>query len=582
MKTPTLPAKTTDSRLIEMDPASPNPFLRPVGSPEPSRLTQAFDAAPKRPRGPKVLKPVHPNAGIAARYGRSLTKMVDEMSASFQYFLAAAYRKNEPAILAMDATPADELQDAVDELAKRWRKRFDTASERLARYFAKDIHRRSDAVLRKILKDGGFTVEFKMTPAMRDIFNATVEQNVQLIKSIPQQYLTDVQGAVMRSVQTGRDLHSLTKELQERHGVTRRRAVLIAKDQNNKATSAMTRARQTEVGITEAVWMHSHGGNEPRPTHLANNGKRYNIAEGWFDPDPRVRKNIWPGELINCFPADTQINAALNVEIAYRHWFDGELAVLVTASGKTLRATVNHPVLTPSGWRAVGLLNEGDEIIEVSSQGVDAVMPEFDKNEAVPTIGEIFIALKESASVEAKVALGANFHGDRANGNVDVVFAARPLTFGRETAPSQRIQEFGFTQPDHAGPNLGASPQFLGGSFDAADRVVRSGCDPKAFLGGSSSHSHQRSLASVADGSADALDPSLDGLALVSELLGQGKQASTPLVHGAKISRIVRVERRAFAGHVYNLQTQSGWYAAEGVTVHNCKCVSRAVVKGFS
>ena len=104
----------------------------------------------------------------------------------------------------------------------------------------------------------------------------------------------------MRSVQTGRDLGSLSKELQERYGVTERRAALIARTQNNMATSAMQRARQTELGIEEAIWMHSHAGVTPRKTHLANDGKRYNIATGWYDPDPKVRRHIWPSQIINC------------------------------------------------------------------------------------------------------------------------------------------------------------------------------------------------------------------------------------------------------------------------------------------
>jgi uncharacterized protein with gpF-like domain len=62
----------------------------------------------------------------------------------------------------------------------------------------------------------------------------------------------------------------------------------------------MTRARQEEVGITKAVWLHSHGGKTPRKTHWANNGKPYDPAKGWFDPDPKVRKYIWPGTEINC------------------------------------------------------------------------------------------------------------------------------------------------------------------------------------------------------------------------------------------------------------------------------------------
>lgn len=252
----------------------------------------------RRDKG-KVLRPVHPNAGIEADYRRRLVALVAEMHNSFDYWISAKYKANKPAI-AQDATPAAELQDAIDKLAKQWRSRFKEGSEALARYFATQAFRRSDAALMKILKDAGFTVKFKMTAPMRDILRATIEQNVQLIKSIPEQYLTQVQGAVMRSVQTGRDLGSLAKELEHNYGVSKRRAALIARNQNNMATASMTHVRQTEVGITEAVWLHSHGGKEPRPTHIKNTGKRYNVAEGWFDPDPKVRRNIWPGELINC------------------------------------------------------------------------------------------------------------------------------------------------------------------------------------------------------------------------------------------------------------------------------------------
>jgi SPP1 gp7 family putative phage head morphogenesis protein len=99
-------------------------------------------------------------------------------------------------------------------------------------------------------------------------------------------------------VQTGRDLGTLSKELQEHYGVTRRRAAYIARDQNNKATAAMTRARQTELGLDEAMWRHSGGGKHPRPTHLAMNGQRYKISEGMWDS--AVNRFILPGEEPNC------------------------------------------------------------------------------------------------------------------------------------------------------------------------------------------------------------------------------------------------------------------------------------------
>lgn len=252
-----------------------------------------------RRRKPKSLRPIHPNAGIRAAYQKKLLALVDEMIASYRYWIEAAYKKNPPAI-AQDETPSKELERALRRLAKRWNKNFDEASKELAKYFATRVEARSRTALRKILKDGGWTVKFTMTPGMRDVLNATVEENVALIKSIPQHFHTQVQGLVMRSVVAGRDLAPLTRELQKQFGVTRRRAVLIASDQNNKATASLTRARYIDLGIEEAVWLHSHGGKEPRPTHLKNNGKKFNVAEGWYDPDPRVKRHIQPGELINC------------------------------------------------------------------------------------------------------------------------------------------------------------------------------------------------------------------------------------------------------------------------------------------
>jgi uncharacterized protein with gpF-like domain len=246
-----------------------------------------------------VLRPVHPNAGIEAYYRRRLTALVDEMAASVAYWLTASYRANEPEI-AQDGLASNELRDAIRKLVKRWQDRFNEGSDRLAEYFSQSVSKRSDAALKKILKDAGFSVEFKMTRAQRDVLNATVNENVALIKSIPAQYLTQVEGIVMRGVSTGRDLAQITKDLQEQHGVTRRRAAFIARDQSNKATASLSRARMVEIGVEEAIWVHSGGGKHPRPSHLkaGRDRVRYDVKEGWLDP--AVGKHILPGELINC------------------------------------------------------------------------------------------------------------------------------------------------------------------------------------------------------------------------------------------------------------------------------------------
>ena len=254
----------------------------------------------KRPTRPeKIGRAVHANAGIEAAYRKKMRSLINEMSRSYVYWIKACYRQHEPK-MAMDATPAVQLQRTMSQLGRYWLKRFREASPKLAAHFAKSVSKQSDAALRKILKDAGFSVEFKITPELRDVMTASINENVSLIKSIQQQYHTQIEGSVMRSVQIGRDLDGLTKELQRHHHVSFDRAKFIARDQNNKATAALQKARQTDLGLKQGIWLHSHAGKVPRKTHLANHGHRFNIAEGWFDPDPKVRKHIMPGELVNC------------------------------------------------------------------------------------------------------------------------------------------------------------------------------------------------------------------------------------------------------------------------------------------
>lgn len=263
---------------------------------------------------PKTLAPVRPNVGIELAYRKKLLALVDQMNRSLLYWIRAAYRANEPE-MAQDAPPPDagggtaairqqsparSLQTKVRRLTRLWQARFDQAAPELAKYFATAVTKRSDATLRNILRKTGMTVEFKMTRAANDVFQATVGENVALIRNIAAQQLAQIEGHVMRSVQTGRDLKTLTDALEQQFGVTRRRAARISLDQNNKATAVITRVRQQELGITEAVWLHSGGGKTQRPSHVkaGREKQRYEIAKGWFDP--AVQEFIWPGTLVSC------------------------------------------------------------------------------------------------------------------------------------------------------------------------------------------------------------------------------------------------------------------------------------------
>ena len=257
-------------------------------------MTKPLQPLDKR-TGDIELKAIRPSAAVRAAYQRKLEAAVAEMHRSLSYWLAANYRRQAPR-MAQDASPARELRAAMRKLARRWRARFDDLAPQLAEYFSQAAGDRVDAELKRMLRDAGFTVRFKMTRAQNDAMQATIGENVGLIKSIAEKHLSSVEGAVMRSVQEGRDLGALTKELAETYGVTRRRAAFIAKTQNNMATATLTKTRQKELGVTKARWLHSAGGKHPRPEHVKFSGKTYDVDKGaWLEG-----KWTWPGREINC------------------------------------------------------------------------------------------------------------------------------------------------------------------------------------------------------------------------------------------------------------------------------------------
>jgi uncharacterized protein with gpF-like domain len=251
---------------------------------------------------PTSIPPIRTSVRIEDAYRKRLEQMLDTMHADVEKEVRSLYKSNEPTvrILAEDALPSVELQALLKRLAAKWNSRFAKLSNELAKWFATASADRSDIALKRMLRKGGMSVKFTMSPAMRDVVKAVVAENVSLIRSIPQQHLLQVEGMVMRSIQAGRMLGPLVHDLQHQFGVTRHRAEFIARDQANKATSMLSRVRHLELGFQKAIWLHSHSGKEPRPTHVANDKKEFDLQKGWYDPDPRVRAYILPGVLPNC------------------------------------------------------------------------------------------------------------------------------------------------------------------------------------------------------------------------------------------------------------------------------------------
>ncbi len=247
----------------------------------------------------KTGNPLIANAGDERLYYRKLAKMIRSMERDVGNRVKTVYAENERRIEDGGdvASIGREVTQVVKSVMKKWEARFASESKTMAKWFARkaDSHVRS-AVGRDLSRRSGLTVKFGTTKEVESVLDGIVANNVALIKSIPVKYHGYVQDRVMDSVKKGRDLGGLTDRLEGVNGITRRRAAMIARDQNNKATESIGLARNVSLGIKEGVWMHRSGSKEPRGSHVAANGKKFKLSEGLMIDG----EMIFPGQKINC------------------------------------------------------------------------------------------------------------------------------------------------------------------------------------------------------------------------------------------------------------------------------------------
>lgn len=210
---------------------------------------------------------------------------------------------------ASDASIAGKATKLMKDLMSRFETLFSLKSKKLAVSMVEGAKATSKTSLASSLKElsGGLSIKTSLVPkGMEDVMQASIEENVSLIKALPGEYLNKVTGTVMRSITSGISIGALTQQIQKYAGQTERRAKNTALDQVRKAYNNLNKQRLQAVGVGRFEWLHSGGGQHPRKSHQAMNGKIFS-----FDDLPVINKEQVdagseapvrgiPGQAINC------------------------------------------------------------------------------------------------------------------------------------------------------------------------------------------------------------------------------------------------------------------------------------------
>lgn len=403
------------------------------------------------------------------------------------------------------------------------------------------------------------------------------------------------------------------------------RRVII--DQGHKLTASINDVIAQDGGAIAMRW-HSHWRElnyNYRKDHKERDAKVYLIRNSWAHQKGYVKPGdagyldeiTQPAEEPFCFPGDTSVPFADGVECAYRRWYSGPIATIRTATGRVLSGTPNHPILTVRGWIPIGALQEGDHVIEMVEQ--IGQVAEQHKDGAHPSIAEAFAAIKKVGTAQKRSGQSQQFHGDGTENDVDIVMPHRPLAFGFDASAPEGLQQFRLAMPDRGGATLSALDFRLGTLLAASDGVMGGLDEAAPAIFPLPRHSEAVGIGAITQGDAACLErlghraaadpqPLRDSQHAFAGLVGGGDRVGVEAEQGAALgrsvrtggphastegedvhaelggdrlvrlpfaaqsSRVVHVDRQLWAGHVFNLQTASGFYVAGGIVAHNCRC----------
>jgi len=207
----------------------------------------------------------------------------------------------------MDATITNEAKILLENMRRKFGDIFGIRSGKLALHIMTGINKASgtklNSSLKSISKELAIDPE-KVTEPIKEVFEASVQENVLLIKTIPEAYFDQIQGQVMRAITTGNGLQDLIPFFAKQEGITKRHARNMALDQTRKAYNSINKARMQSAGIEKFKWVHSGGGQKPRKYHMDAFPTGLNGGIFSFDDLPVIDKNTGergiPAQAINC------------------------------------------------------------------------------------------------------------------------------------------------------------------------------------------------------------------------------------------------------------------------------------------
>lgn len=123
-----------------------------------------------------------------------------------------------------------------------------------------------------------------------------VSENVDLIKTVPNQSLDRMKELVFQNYMKGTTTTDIVKEIQRQYGMSKRHAKLIARDQTSKLNADISESQQKDAGVSRYKWSGVLDWRE-RKSHRELEGK---VIRWDNPPDVGRGRRCHPGQDYQC------------------------------------------------------------------------------------------------------------------------------------------------------------------------------------------------------------------------------------------------------------------------------------------
>jgi SPP1 gp7 family putative phage head morphogenesis protein len=281
----------------------------------------------------------------------------------------------------------------------------------------------------------------------------------------------------------------------------------------------------------------------------------------------------------NCFVPDTAI--AGEFVGALKSYYSGEVCEIRVASGKRLTVTPNHPILTSAGWVRAADLVQGMYALSYTPWSDRVIAPRFtapNEQHRPAAICDVFSALRDVSISRLAAPTARDLHGDAAfvKGDIEIVGPTGPFEIMSDSQSSESARDFRdpFSYTGLRDVSGDRPLNFFSLAHDTPTRSVMG----VPYLPTPLLCSHARPFKRFRLGLTpklytSPLKPEIDSPTADAKFL-----AELISTNPGSISRdeITDVRFKFYSGHVYDVQTSTGWVVANGIVASNCRCAMLA------